>query len=390
MTKFDFFSPKNGGNTMKKILSLLAISFSLAFAYTAADVYGLWEATGGFNFEEIAFGLDKLVFEKSGFDNGKWRFNNGRITFSNSNNYCVLVSAKMMDCHQNYKKITYKKIATGTQLEQKMKQLEKERAKQDSIKKLEELPFYSSMEREKLDLRYRYSFVNITKGEFESTADFNKRKGELDKNIKDSTEFYFNSALCSIIDVIESHNRFNFERTKYDADKQILDVVFSRNGLNIGGKVKMPPEIAKNLKEDMSQFSFKYETTDLRNINYVLIPIKLSIYSANGDEYKVNFDIPKTAKEIVFKGTELWKDNPYAKNLNVSLAEAIKRYPLVKEAEKKAAEERATKKIADYEELIKNGFLIDTRDGKKYKVVKIGNQVWMAENLNYNTSDSML
>lgn len=47
-----------------------------------------------------------------------------------------------------------------------------------------------------------------------------------------------------------------------------------------------------------------------------------------------------------------------------------------------------------YKQMVKHehelsSLIIDERDGKKYKIMKIGNQIWMAENVNYNTKGSV-
>jgi len=39
--------------------------------------------------------------------------------------------------------------------------------------------------------------------------------------------------------------------------------------------------------------------------------------------------------------------------------------------------------ILDFNETLKKGMLFDTRDGQSYPVVKIGKQIWLAENFRY-------
>lgn len=53
---------------------------------------------------------------------------------------------------------------------------------------------------------------------------------------------------------------------------------------------------------------------------------------------------------------------------------------------RKIVSDKANKKISENNEKI----LIDSRDGKRYKITKIGKQIWMAENLNFVPKDGLL
>jgi uncharacterized protein (TIGR02145 family) len=410
---------------MKKILSSLVLLATLSFAYTAADVYGVWNTSGkleatityywlmealiesdiSIKGSDFSAKVDNFRFSKDDF-NDKWRFNKGVITFPSSYTQCQLISSNMMDCniptgYGNFQKKTLKKAGTIAQLEVQLKK-EAEKSKKNAEKKaekaeLEAKPFYQALNKAKSGLEKRYSELenskNLAKGEFESTGDFNKRKAQAEneflESIKNNSENIFSQELMNVMDriIIETAGNMKdiLSNSIYDADKQIYELSLKIYGNEYKGRVKMPPEIAKKFKENLGSFS--YEHYDFVSADYSIIPKKMRIYdTATKEHYEVEIAVPKNAKEIVFKGSELWLNNPYAKNISKSFSEIAKKVKEKQEAEEKAAQEEAAKKAAEKEALYPRGSV--NIGGEVYPTVKINNAIWMAKNLNLNKGNS--
>ena len=259
---------------------------------------------------------------------------------------------------------------------------EKHKSRIEEINKNNQTSLYNWLNRIASRLSIIYAqHRNPVKDEFETTATFVQRKKDLDKKLKDETRQTFERYVESIADSIENNNSFNFDLIKYNADKQIYEVEFGRNDLKIKGKLKMPPEVARNFKNDRdarsNNFSFYYDNVDLKAVGYTLVPAKMSVYSTD-DKYEIIFEVPKNARDIVLRGSELWRENPYAKNLNISIKDVFKERNAAKAAAE--AEAAAVAAAAAAAEL--------KTEEEDYKTIKINNTLWMAKNMNLEIDGS--
>jgi uncharacterized protein (TIGR02145 family) len=234
--------------------------------------------------------------------------------------------------------------------------------------KIYEEPLYVLLNKAASELSARQG-KNV-KGEFETTEQYNQRLKAEEQMFRDSSEVRFLKEITPIVYSIQKEiNAFSLVFVKYDADKGIYTVSSDTTGWKVKhtGQIKASPEEASGLKNARSlDLKISVNPSDVYAVNYKLYVTKAEISHGN-KKYIAEFPKVNNMREIVFRGSELWKENLAIKGLEYTFTKAI-------------AKLEENRKSYSHQPLI--------FEGKTYKTVKINNTVWMAENLNYNAKGS--
>jgi hypothetical protein len=189
-----------------------------------------------------------------------------------------------------------------------------------------------------------FSGLAPVKGQFESTEDFNKRLSAH----QDSAKFYFDKFVSNSVEKILTQlngtskdrdgnftpNVFvNLDVKNYNADKGTWAVVGSIKSVRgrsfdyDGARGTDPAELKISGQEAQSLskgYSLSFDQADIYMLDYVVYPTKLTLVNnADGKRYIVDFPRKQDGQDIVFNGSELWKDNPKAKTLTVNYKDAL-------------------------------------------------------------------
>jgi len=142
-----------------------------------------------------------------------------------------------------------------------------------------------------------------------------------------------------------------------------------------------------DMNDDTNVELFKDGTGVISNIRLgnrevTRIVSKNLTWKTEGIRFMLSYDNEPTVRDYKLSGYELTLTDDGGKAVVWVRKDKVEEYK-----NKKALEEKK-KEVEEKKNFEKTGYFTDSRDGQKYRVVKIGGKTWMAQNLNYKTGNS--